>query len=374
MDESSGNSRSNSSSDMSSDEENNLRLIHELLSTSILKTKQPHNNSILQGSDWLSELLSGHPDRIYNMLRMNKETFQNLRLFLKGKGILIDSQRTRVSVMESVAIFLQTVGLSERQRTSCEWFQHSLETISRHMKRVSRALNLLAPELISASVPVSMQNAYRSRHGDTSQNVMVVCDFDLMFTYVMARWEGSANDARVFMDCLNNDQNFPWPPNGKYYLVDSAYPDFPGFLAPYRQDRYHINSFRGNNQQAHSPKELFNQRHSQLRNVIERAFGVLKNRFPILKGPMPPYSLDRQRDLVIACCVIHNFIRKFGIDDQFFERGKRGEFDNANNEANDQFRRLPQQSQEDIDTQSAFRDAMAGHLWNVRGTGNDNID
>ncbi|KAL2247287.1 UNVERIFIED_CONTAM: hypothetical protein Sindi_2581000 [Sesamum indicum] len=305
--------------------------------------------------------------------------------------------------MESVAIFLQTVGLRECQRTSCERFQHSLETISRHMKRVSRALNLVASELICppnfnvihprilnnihfflyfkdcigtidgtlipASVPVSRQNAYRSRHGDISKNVMVVCDFDLMFTYVMAGWEGSANDARVFMDCLNNDLNFPWPPN-----VDSAYPNFPGFLAPCRQDRYHINSFRGNNRQAHSPKELFNQRHSQLRNVIERAFGVLKNRFPILKGPMPPYSLDRQRDLVIACCVIHNFIRKFGIDDQFFEHGERGEFDDPDNEANDQYRRLPQQSQQDIDTQAAFRDAMAGHLWNDRDTGNDNTD
>ncbi|XP_011091997.1 uncharacterized protein LOC105172311 [Sesamum indicum] len=130
--------------------------------------------------------------------------------------------------------------------------------------------------LIAASVPVSMQNAYRSRHGDISQNVMDVCDFNLMFTYVMAGWEGSANDAR------------------KYYIVDSAYPNFPGFLASHRQDHYHINSFRGNNRQAHSPKELFNQRHSQLHNVIERAFGVLKNIFLILKGPMPPYSLDRQ--------------------------------------------------------------------------------
>ncbi|KAL2251496.1 UNVERIFIED_CONTAM: hypothetical protein Sindi_2271900, partial [Sesamum indicum] len=137
----------------------------------------------------------------------------------------------------------------------------------------------------------------------------------------------------------------------KYYLVDSVYPNFPGFLAPYRQDRYHINSFRGNNRQAHSPKELFNQRHSQLRNVIERAFGVLKNRFPILKGPMAPYSLDCQWDVVIAYC-----------------------FDNPDNEANDQFRRLPQQSQEDIDTQAAFRDAMAAHLWNDRGTDNDNVD
>ncbi|KAK4394096.1 hypothetical protein Sango_1880400 [Sesamum angolense] len=54
-----------------------------------------------------------------------------------------------------------------------------------------------------------------------------------VFTYVMARWEGSANDAHVFMDCLNNNRNFPWPPDGKYYLEDSAYPNFTGFLASY---------------------------------------------------------------------------------------------------------------------------------------------
>ncbi|KAL2230842.1 UNVERIFIED_CONTAM: hypothetical protein Sindi_1678600 [Sesamum indicum] len=36
--------------------------------------------------------------------------------------------------------------------------------------------------LIPASVPVHLQNAYPSRHGEISQNVMVVCDFDLMFT------------------------------------------------------------------------------------------------------------------------------------------------------------------------------------------------
>ncbi|KAL2240870.1 UNVERIFIED_CONTAM: hypothetical protein Sindi_0728200 [Sesamum indicum] len=292
--------------------------------------------------------------------------------------------------MKSVAIFLQTVGLSERQRTSCERFQHSLETISRHMKRVSQALNLLAPELIcppnfnhihlrilnnthffpyfkdcvgaidgtliTASVPMSRQNAYRSRHGDISQNVMAVCDFDLMFTYVMAGWEGSANDARVFMDCLNNDLNFPWPPNGITFTL--WIPLIPIFLDSWRR----------------TVKIVIISTPLELRNVIEWAFGVLKNGFPILKGPMLPYSLDHQRDLVIACCVIHNFIRKFGIDDQFFERRERGEFDDPDNEANDQFRRLPQQSQQDIDTQAAFRDAMAGHLWNDRETGNDNND
>ncbi|KAL6294157.1 hypothetical protein ACE6H2_002299 [Prunus campanulata] len=64
--------------------------------------------------------------------------------------------------------------------------------------------------------------------------------------------------------------------------------------------------------------ELFNYRHSSLRNVIERCFGVLKARFPILKL-MPNYPLRRQRRIPIACCVLHNFIRKEARRDRMFE-------------------------------------------------------
>ncbi|KAL0433630.1 UNVERIFIED_CONTAM: hypothetical protein Slati_2697300 [Sesamum latifolium] len=123
-------------------------LLYEVLCPSYFWTKQPQHTSSLQGSDWVIELMSGHPDRILNMLRVRKETFQTLCSLLQDKGVLLELQWSRVSVMELLAIFLQTVGLSERQRTSCERFQHSLETISRHMKCVCPALNLLAPELI----------------------------------------------------------------------------------------------------------------------------------------------------------------------------------------------------------------------------------
>jgi hypothetical protein len=30
-------------------------------------------------------------------------------------------------------------------------------------------------------------------------------------------------------------------PSGKYYLVDAGYTNGPGFLAPYRSTRYHLN-------------------------------------------------------------------------------------------------------------------------------------
>ncbi|KAI3860368.1 hypothetical protein MKX03_007124 [Papaver bracteatum] len=74
----------------------------------------------------------------------------------------------------------------------------------------------------------------------------------------------------------------------------------------YRNIRYWICDYRRVPPTA--KEEKFNQAHSRLRNVIERAFGVLKVRFPVL-SKMPSYSFETQRDIVIACMSIHNFLR-----------------------------------------------------------------
>lgn len=54
-------------------------------------------------------------------------------------------------------------------------------------------------------------------------------------------------------------------------------------------------------------RELFNLRHAQLRNEIERIFGVLKRRFRILLLA-PEYSLEIQARLPVALAAVHNFI------------------------------------------------------------------
>ncbi|XP_028095809.1 uncharacterized protein LOC114295700 [Camellia sinensis] len=68
----------------------------------------------------------------------------------------------------------------------------------------------------------------------------------------------------------------------------------------------------------HGPKELFNHRHSSLRNAIERTFGVLKQWFPLLKH-MPRYDMVRQGPIVMACYVLHNWIRTVQEQDEFFD-------------------------------------------------------
>lgn len=86
-------------------------------------------------------------------------------------------------------------------------------------------------------------------------------------------------------------------------------------MTPYRNTRYWLADFR--RQRALTKEERFNHAHAQLRNVIERAYGVLKARFPILKQ-MAPYPFRIQRNVVIACFAVHNFIRRCNIHDQLF--------------------------------------------------------
>nr|KAJ0189124.1 hypothetical protein LSAT_V11C800441570 [Lactuca sativa] len=81
---------------------------------------------------------------------------------------------------------------------------------------------------IDACIPMVHQMRYRGRKGVPTFNVMVVCDFDMCFTFVSVGWEGSAPNTRVCLHTIEtSSMNFPKPPEGKYYVLDKGYPDYP---------------------------------------------------------------------------------------------------------------------------------------------------
>lgn len=100
---------------------------------------------------------------------------------------------------------------------------------------------------------------------------------------------------------------------GKFYLVDAGYGAKPGFLPPFHGVRYHLNEWGTNPVQ--NEKELFNLRHSSLRVTVERAFGSLKRRWKILDDATPFFPYPSQVDIVVACCIIQNWIIEDGGDD-----------------------------------------------------------
>ena len=150
------------------------------------------------------------------------------------------------------------------------------------------------------------QARYRNRKGYLSQNVLAVCNFDMKFTYVLAGWEGSAHDGAVYRDARFS-KGFITPP-GKYWLGDAGYANTDTVLVPYRGTRYHLKEQRLAGKKPENSKELFNLRHASLRNVVERIFGVLKRKYQIFGTPSE-YSIDTQTRIILACCILHNYVR-----------------------------------------------------------------
>ncbi|KAJ8752376.1 hypothetical protein K2173_004012 [Erythroxylum novogranatense] len=128
-------------------------------------------------------------------------------------------------------------------------------------------------------------------------HMFLLYTYNLNFVYVLVGWEGSAADSRVLHDAVRN-----------YYLVDTGYTNGPGFLAPFRGTRYHIQEWARDGRAPRNAEELFNKRHASARNVIERAFGLLKKRWKILRNPSF-YPASTHVLIIIACCLLHNFIR-----------------------------------------------------------------
>ncbi|GMN69497.1 hypothetical protein TIFTF001_038546 [Ficus carica] len=121
-----------------------------------------------------------------------------------------------------------------------------------------------------------------NRKGHHSQNILAACSFDMRFTYMLARYEGSCHNARMLEETIAF-YGFPIPPPGKFYLANSGYANKDCFLSPYRRETYHLPEYRRRRGGLGNYREVFNYTHSSLRNCIERTFGVWKIGDPLLK-------------------------------------------------------------------------------------------
>jgi hypothetical protein len=195
------------------------------------KKENPTNIPIMTGIQW-AELTLQDSVECFNMFRMRRSVFLHLHDTLMENYGLTPSRR--MCTKEALGMFLWTCGAPQSFRQVKNKFGHSLETISRKFSHVLQFVMKLAfhiirpkdllfgqihPRLqeprfwphfrycigaidgthIPISVPASEQPKYIGRHGYPSQNVMVVCDFDMRFTFVVSGWPRSVHDTRVLL-------------------------------------------------------------------------------------------------------------------------------------------------------------------------------
>ncbi|XP_015934604.1 protein ALP1-like [Arachis duranensis] len=179
----------------------------------------------------------------------------------------------------------------------------------------------------------------------------------MKFTYVLTGWEGTASDSKVLKNALSRDDNLKLP-RGKFYLGDAGFMLKYGLITPYRSVRYHLKEYARRGPE--NEKELFNLRHASLRNVIERSFGVLKKRFAIItSGTEPHYDFETMTEIVLACCILHNFLMGVDPDPHLIAQVYR-ELQENNPEEDEVVRH---EQDEDYRRGAILRDEIAAQMW-----------
>ena len=201
----------------------------------------------MSGLEWVERKLLNR-QKCYNMFRMTPTLFHRLHdLLVENYGLTSSAKSTSI---EALGMFLWMVGAPQSVRQAEDRFERSMGTVHNMFYKVLKSVLKLAADIIKPRDPefrsrhprlmqhrfdaffkdcigaidgthipvVVSQNLlvqYMCRKSITTQNVMAVCDFDMMFTFVLAGWPGSVHDMRIFDDAMNKYSNaFPHSPPG----------------------------------------------------------------------------------------------------------------------------------------------------------------
>ncbi|KAA0052247.1 putative nuclease HARBI1 [Cucumis melo var. makuwa] len=192
-----------------------------------------------------------------------------------------------VDVEEMVTMYLHILAHDVKNCVIQREFMHSSEIIFRHFNMVLLAVIRLHDELLKKTT-TSTERLHRPK----MENCLGALDDMYIKVNVLER---SAADSRILRDAISRPNGLKSCNviTGYYYLVDIGYLNAEGFLAPYRCQRYHLQEWRGVENAPSTSKKFFNMKHLSARNVIERAFSVLKSH-----GEMTNYDIADDIDEV----------------------------------------------------------------------------
>ena len=156
--------------------------------------------------------------------------------------------------------------------------------------------------------PGEFTEVFRNRKGFVTTNVMTTVDFKGRFIYILAGWEGSAHDWKVYTDAIRKGFLVP---EGKYLLADAGYNCSHRLLTPYRGIRYHLQESARHGLRPATPEELYNLRHSQTRIIVEKAIGRHKATFRILTS-RPCFPIATHIKILYATAALMNWVLDFG--------------------------------------------------------------
>lgn len=139
---------------------------------------------------------------------------------------------------------------------------------------------------------------FRNRKGFFSLNVQAICNANLEFIDIVARWPGSTHDSLIFNNCYRHAV-FEQGVYGDAFLLGDG---------GYACKRYMMTPLENCNTVA---EQAYNECHIRTRNSIERMFGIWKRRFPVMAIGLR-VKLENIFPIITATAVLHNIARRHG--------------------------------------------------------------
>ncbi|XP_060882080.1 putative nuclease HARBI1 [Metopolophium dirhodum] len=284
-----------------------------------------------------------------NRFRLTKNTFMIL-LNVIGKDIKHDTNRSYAIKPEvQLLIALRFYATGAFQTVIGDHIQVHKSSVCRIIKRVSKCIACLRPLFINmpktqnelqevqigfyrrcqfpkvigaidcTHIKIQSPNSnigeqFRNRKGYFSFNVQAVCNSKMEIMNIVARWPGSVHDSTIFDNSLLRAQFENNEFKGCFLLGDGGYPCRKYLMTPLLNPTT-------------AAEKKYQNAQIGTRNVIERVFGVLKRRFPVLSVGLriqPKSALIT----IVATAVLHNILLKqndtmpqndLQIDDELFE-------------------------------------------------------
>ena len=122
---------------------------------------------------------------------------------------------------------------------------------------------------------------YQNQNRCLTQNIVVACNFETYFCYILPEYKSSTHDSWVLKNTTDRKRFVVL--KKKYWLRDAGYLNCDHLLIFNKKMRYHLKEILFALQKSKNIKELFNLHHFNLNNVTKRIFGIVKKRFPCLK-------------------------------------------------------------------------------------------
>lgn len=274
-------------------------------------------------------------EKFLKEFRMTKDEARYVSDLVKDDMKCLGNRKTDLTLEQKVLVCLKTLASGSFQNCSKDVIKTSQPVVSKLMtaftdsmeKRLSSFVNMptgaemeemtvsfyqvfgfpgvracLDCTHIPIKAPVGPDEAmYVNRKGFHSINVQAMCDANLVFVDVVAKWHGSHHDSFILVASNIHDRFENGEFGDGWVLGDSGYALKSWLMTPIDAPS--------------TPGERrYNKAHKKTRTLVERAFGVLKSRWRILDhtGGRMCYAPARVSKIIVTCIILHNICRRNG--------------------------------------------------------------